>query len=266
MKIYTIFPITGSTEMISRLLDKGVSNDYLFEKCGFYMEVEPTNGIDGWLDFLYRRLWETTYIRRDGNDNVSYYDNKIRKVMLFITLNEAIGFIKHITPPILRPRIPEALKDVDSIHEVLKEYLIEGTPNQPPHVKTEFQKYIGFNKFETSSSYHIQRMNLLRKLTPDGVVIDIEAHNAPSEKLLCCNASPKDKYEVQLMLHAKNESDLHKICYELGIGLDCFKVINVFFVKYNGYFVELYIPEYSFNKYESLGTLINRSYSKILTK
>lgn len=267
MKILTIYPITGNTEIVERLLEKGVYNDYLFERCGFYMEIQPTKGVDGWLDFLYRKLWETIYLRKDNANIETYYKNSNGgKIMLFISLNEAIGFIKLITPPILRPRIPAALKSVDSIHSILKEYLLDSTPNQPPYVKTEFQKYMGFNKFETASEYRMERMSLMRKFVTDGIAVDIESHNAPSEKYIFSNTGSKDKFEIQLMLHAKTEYDLNKICYELGKGLGAFKVINVFTQDNGGYFVELYIPEYSYSRYESLGELIKRSYSKLMGK
>jgi hypothetical protein len=128
MKIIRIEKISNGSKLIDELLSKSMSNDYLFEQCGYYMTIQPSDGIIGYEEFLYRKLWEKVYLRRNDTNLESHMlvDGNIH---LFVSLSEAIGLINFITPPALKKYIPDSIKTTESISDVLSEYLFVINPN-----------------------------------------------------------------------------------------------------------------------------------------
>lgn len=260
MKIIQIEKISNGSKLIDELLSKSLSNDYLFEQCGYYMTIQPSDGLIGYEEFLYRKLWEKVYLRRNDTNLESHMlvDGNIH---LFVSLSEAIGLINFITPPALKKYIPESIKTTESISDVLSEYLFDDKPNQQLHYKSEFQRFIKFGKFDTVTTYNFSRINMLRTIIPDGIICDLRCHTADKAMDLC-NCDNQKTYDIQLVLNANNEKDLKYICNYI----DNYNIINVFTHPEYGYFVELYIPEYSCLKDTFISSIIQKTQSAIYNK
>lgn len=119
MKIMKIEP-HAEYGVCDDLLAKGFYSDALFDRCF----IDVTIDIGGDADTIfYRKLWEDTYIKIT-HPATHINESNFTELVVSITLSEAIGFIYKATPPRLQYNIKDSHKDVATIIETLKTFLM----------------------------------------------------------------------------------------------------------------------------------------------
>lgn len=274
MKVIDIVkPTYDEDHIVSILLKKHINNDLIFENCYFKIVIDNEHPID----FLYRRLWQETYLRRTIINLCTHADGS--KYTVLISFAEAIAFIRAVTPPLFQPRVDELTESVDSIYDMLCHYLMEENSQLEYHLSV-FRKCIAFNPFETQTSYNIDRMNMLRKFNPTGIIIDVEASTCSFDDLYNGKVTGQmdendegypywsSSYEtVQLMINCFTRDDLRKVVELIkGSTETIWYVINVFKREDMGYFVECYTPSYEANYDKDIQDIITRTYKPIMEK
>lgn len=116
MKILEIKP-HASYGVCDDLLSEGFYSDALFDKCFIEINIDMSDNVKG---IFYRKLWEDNYIKIDHS--ITRLNGKI--AMIGITLSEAISFIYKATPPRLQYNIKDSHKDIASVIETLKTFLM----------------------------------------------------------------------------------------------------------------------------------------------
>ena len=261
-------------DILPILLKKHISNDIVFEKRFFRIVIDNENPID----FIYRRLWQETYLRRSVV-NQTTHDVDGSKYTILVSFAEAITFIRTVTPPVFQPRVDELTESIDNIYDMLCHYLMEENGQLEYHLSV-FRKCIAFNPFETQTSYNINRMNMLRKFNPTGIIIDVEASTCSFDDLYngkvsghLCEDDEGDTYwsssweTVQLMINCHTKDELQKVA-ELINGTDetIWYVINVFKREDLGYFVECFTSSYETEYDKNIQDIITRTYKPIMEK
>lgn len=264
MKVKQI-SINGSQSLfVQSLLNRDILNDIVLDKCFVDIDVIP----DSPIDFLYRRLWETMFLRRDMSGWSRF--NNSESIILKISFNEAINFIKAVTPPRFKPRIHELYNDIDNIKESLELFLINDADSVINYNTSVFKQGMKFQQFETSSKYNMNRINYIRSKVNDMVVVDVE--NCSDFKTIRDNPSNNDtdsyvRIDIQCMLSYYNTADLHKTFNDLKDELDSIYILNVFSDGMNGNFIEFYIDGHSvdnvFKSFPNTIKLINNTYQHI---
>ena len=154
---------------VDELLYRGVSNDYLFERTFFEVRIVT----DDLIGILYRRLWETIYLRMDENSSsIIIGNNDENTFALRISLSEALGFIKQATPPQLVKLIKESTQSLHDICEVLKEFLINDKGVGCDYLGI-FKNYTHLCEFDTIFNENTEKIDYLFELNKSCVTCSI---------------------------------------------------------------------------------------------
>ena len=119
MKIMKIEP-HAEYGICDDLLEKGYYSDALFDRCFIDVTIDISDNVKG---AYYRKLWEDTYIKI-AYPKTHVNESNFTELVVSITLSEAIGFIYKATPPRLQYNIKESHKDVATVIETLKTFLL----------------------------------------------------------------------------------------------------------------------------------------------
>lgn len=222
MKIVSIKPCndinelynSNITDYIEQLLAKKLPNDFLFDK--YLLSITITNDKDDDIhslhkSFLYRRLWESVYIKMENMSTYNFYDTH-EEVELKISLAEAITFIRVATPPSpsLQALIPEATKSIAATIDTLKQFLIDGDINQPITYHSIFKRIMHFEKFDTV---------MADPKIPDDIenkngLCYVELANIPVSEIVGRNDSFDNHHlNANLLFKFNSNSQIHKFIY-----------------------------------------------------
>lgn len=180
MKIYDIKKPDNTTvcTFIDRLLENKMTNEPLFDDTYFTVCINMTDIREDYVNYLYRLLWEKLYIHQKSKSIV--VDDVLT---LKLSVSDAIGFIHFATPPLLKNLIPDSIKSLDSIYDVLKQFLLEENGN-----RGEEQEYIGYFrqftkllKFDTVWTHDDAKINAIRKTGNTNLICVLDAYTCSFE-------------------------------------------------------------------------------------
>lgn len=237
-------------------LQKSIVNDYLFDNFNYKIVIK----LEDMTDFLYRLLWETTYMRyTDGTK----YDIKNDLIYMKLSLSEALTFIKQNTPPILQKYIPESIKSVDSIKEILQQFLIDDYSGVLSYYLSRFKQHTKLCHFDTIMNYDKSRIKMLRQYFKiNGVISDILVYNKPINDIINGSLDPSETdTKMHIMFHTKNRKDLKEFLLtidEIQRYEGLIKVININ-KDDEELFIETYIDGYN-KKMIMFNNIIQKTY------
>lgn len=258
----------NNEEYIEKALSLGMMNDYLFERAFFKVyisDVEP-------IDYLYRIMYEDVYLRRDYVRSSIPDENN--NMVMFLSVSEAISFIKAALPPVFKPREKEAICSIDAIIETLLALLEEG--QKQFEYMSLFRKYTGFNYFETKTNYSFERMKLIRQFNPVRPVVDIMVSTKSFDDLYDGIMGDEGSLyrptgcTLHLMFNCIRKSELN-IVYDIlrqgTLNDNCVvKILNISHVEFAGYYVELYVENYDSEICKTINDIYKITYKPILNK
>lgn len=186
-------------DFINGLLQRGIFNDHLFECVWYTITVE----LDSCIQFLYRRMWESVYLRK----GYSHFDIKSDKMRLTISLSEALQFIHTATPPRLKHLIPESTKSIKDITTLLKQFLMDDNSGQLITYISIFKKITHLEQFETVWDYDTKSIDVLREYgeNPNGLVCSVVHCSGSIETIINDERSTP---LIQVLFHCQNEGQL----------------------------------------------------------
>ena len=160
MGIFNIKSITyiskpGLDEIVSYLLSTNNHDDYIFDHVFFKIILDKNAG--NIVNYLYRLLWESSYIKSSKMSNTS---NNTDDIEIYISLSEAIAIIMKCTPPLLASRISEGTKSISEIIDTLKVFLMEES-KELTHYQSIFKKHIHLEVFNTIENNDLSRLDYL---------------------------------------------------------------------------------------------------------
>ena len=262
---------------VDNSLKKGIINDYLFEKKFFEVHVEEVLPIE----FLYRRMYEELYLKRDYWYECSKLPEN-GKMKLVLSVSEAILFIKAALPPVFKPREKEAIESIDAIKETLMALL---TGKAQYDYIDLFKRNTGLNYFETKTNYDTNRIGVIRKFNSIRPVVDViitpisyndlydgiegeekddwegDLYREPTLVNLHVMFNCIKKAELELIYKIIDESNyyyLNKVCQV--------HILNIFHSEFTGYYVEMYIENFDSEICKTLHEIYRMSYKTILNK
>lgn len=245
---------------VDELLFRNVSNDYLFERTFYEMRI-VTDDLKG---MLYRRLWETVYLRMDENSGfVSTRDNDENFITLKISLSEALSFIKQATPPRLVKYINESTQSLHDICEVLKEFLINDKGVCCDYLGM-FTKHIHFCEFETIWNENTEKVDYLFELNESCVTCSIVTSNTPLNDFMDFDYKIYHDVSTQLLCCCYDSMASLLTLFRLYLH-DDYKIINVKVIDNKIYFMMyINIDQHCETDIRHLKTSIRSSYLKLL--
>lgn len=287
MKVTKInLPKGPCNEYINGSLGKKLYNDYLFEKTFFEVVIEDVDP----MSYLYRKMYETVYLRRYYTETSYVPENGIMEMKL--SISEAIAFIKNVTPPAFQSRVEELFNSISSIEDSLKLFLVEEHSELDYHVGL-FRKCTGLNYFETQSNYSFDRVKLLRSHNPSEPIVDFihfdnifDPGNVSLSEIYDGDVYGKESEDwndgtlyrestnvnVHLMFNCLRSKEL-EIVYDiltysknLPVNVPDVHILNVFKSDQYGYFVELFVEDYDCDSCNTIQTLFKSTYKGILKK
>ena len=259
MNTISIFPPIRDIDKLNMELSKKCVNDELFSTHFFTLHIKQPDAID----VLYRRMYEERYLRFDRK-NLSKFNNEMGFYVLNITVNEAIYFVNKVTPPLMKSRYNNSQTDsIETILDLLKHFLMESN-GQVEYYHSEFKKATGFNYFETSNSYDINRMTLLRKYSPSAPLIDMMVCDDFNELY---NENPEilnKEIDIHVMFNFIKKNGLQELVDIINSceneNVNKFYILNIFKTDFEGYFVDVYINNYKFNKAPDVQKIFTAAY------
>jgi len=157
IKSITYIPNPGLDEIISYLLSMNKHDDYIFDHVFFKIILDKNAG--NIVNYLYRLLWESSYIKSPKMSNTSKNADDIE---IYISLSEAIAVIMQCTPPLLASRISEGTKSIPEVIDTLKVFLMEES-KELTHYQSIFKKHIHFEVFNTIENNDLSRLDYLKE-------------------------------------------------------------------------------------------------------
>jgi len=248
-------------EMILRLLKRDIPNDILLNKFFVDITIDMNDPKDHPQDFLYRLLWEHIYLRRSTyHQSSKYLGNKC--VLIRISLVEAINYIRTVTPPMYKSRVHELYQGLDEIKESLEIFLIE-EKNDGGFNLASFRKGMGFNPFETETTYDFSRTEIFRKTGYDGITVDLECYTGSFQDIYEEKIDYEDGIQMQCVVSTYNRSWLWKFLDEMKDEWKRISVLNVFKHDSLGTFAQLYLG-YNSEDFPALTSMIQTSYKTLM--
>ena len=230
-------------EMINRTLNKALyGDDYINSKSFILIKVKLEN-IDDYKSFLYRRLWETVYMK-SSHQYSFILDAEEDTAILKISLSEAISLIQQLTPPVLKKKLGEFTCSIDHICTVLKDFLFD--ENAGEYYRSVFIKSINFNEFPYVSNYDFTRTKNLMQMTGKSEVCDVIASTVSIRNIINLDSNIGNcsitfvatvKDPKQLCCELNNHHHITSINVN-GYGISVRIVASVFQIQFNKFFVE----------------------------
>lgn len=196
---------------IETLLEKGLFDDYLFEKIFFKLKIKLADTAR----LLYRRLWESNYIRSGMQSHIEDDDC----VTLYMSVSEALSYINTVTPPILKHLIVDSAKSIDKIGELIEKLLSDKSDNNDIQYNISvFLQIMKLEKFETVWRNDTTQMKYLLENNPEqyphGCCYIIHASKTLSsilstihDKQDTLSYSYTEPLEVYAMFSCRNKTD-----------------------------------------------------------
>lgn len=257
MKVISIK--TESTSYLIRLaLEKELFLDTPFENYFFKIIIKLEDS-DKFVDFMYRLLWEKVYLK---SEKKSIYNPNNDTINMYVSLSEVIGFIHKATPPRLQNLIPESIKTIDSIIELMEQFLIDDNSGQLITYHSYFKEHFHFQPFETRWTYDKNRMKLLRRYNPLGVIPDIEVSNKSIYDIINYNNNRPEVSDIRAVItfHCYTKEDMKRV-YDYIFSEDNYLSISNIMRDDTG----TYITSYSnrLQPSDSLKSTISKTYDSI---
>lgn len=210
MEILEITPTNDiGYEPYPTLLKKGIRSESLYFIPAFKLIVKPTK----WIDCFYRWFWENNYLHLGRGDMsmLTQYPKPEGKETwkewnafeMHITLAEVFDFIYDATPPILRKDLPDSLRTIEDIKDLLTTFLIEESQQREMY-QSIFQKITKYGYFEKLNVMDLRYMQAMRDKTPQGLLCQVIYSNKPIDDF---KASSTVAFGI-FMLGANNNTDI----------------------------------------------------------
>lgn len=248
----------GTSAFIRLTLEKGLFLDTPFEKHFFEIIIKLEDS-DKFVDFMYRLLWEKVYIKSDMK---SFYNPDNDTINMYVSLSEVIGFIHKATPPRLQHLIPESIKSIESIIEVMEQFLIDDNSGQLITYHSYFREHFHFQPFETRWTYDKNRMKLLRGYNPLGVIPDIEVSNKSIYDIINYNNNRPEVSDIRIVItfHCYTKEDMKRV-YDYIYKEDNSLYISNIMRDDTGTYITSYSN--SLQPSDSLKSIISKTYDSI---
>jgi len=228
IKSITYIPNPGLDEIISYLLSMNKHDDYIFDHVFFKIILDKNAG--NIVNYLYRLLWESSYIKSPKMSNTSKNADDIE---IYISLSEAIAVIMQCTPPLLASRISEGTKSIPEVIDTLKVFLMEES-KELTHYQSIFKKHIHFEVFNTIENNDLSRLDYLKE-TNCGKMYLITANTSFDGVI---NPRPNEFPMTLLMVKISDAKQLN-IFYTLTNTIQC--VVTNVTVKDTIIYVRLFV-------------------------
>lgn len=226
MKIYDIKKPDNTTvcTFIDRLLENKMTNEPLFDDTYFTVCINITDIREDYVNYLYRLLWEKLYIHQKSKSTV--VDGVLT---LKLSVSDAIGFIHFATPPLLKNLIPDSIKSLDSIYDVLKQFLLEGNGN-----RGKDQEYIGYFrqfakllKFDTVWTHDDTKIYLIRTTNTKNLICVLDEYTCSFEDAFHNNMSiATEEVIIQSTIDCVDENQI-KYVSEKIMSADGIDIVNI---------------------------------------
>ena len=231
-------------QMADHLLKRGVFDDYIFENVPVLLCMTDVDT----LSILYRLLYETVYMRYP---KTSRYVSRNR-IILRMTLSEALGYIYEATPPIFSEGMKKDIKErgVVAVREMLLTLLVDKSNTNHQYYISLFKKRVHLERFDTRDTIpqelYKDKFNKMRSLHPNDQAVYVITYMSTSLKSLMENDSVDDDNYDKVSVHlgceifGMPEEDLMQKLNDLVMGGA--RITNVYKDASNAIRVSIYIP------------------------
>ena len=246
-------------KFLDLILGMNALNDIVLDRN--FIEVE-VNDIDP-LNFIYRRFYENTFLRRSGNNVSEYLGNN--RYNIKISIGEGISILKLLLPPVFQLKAHELYSSINVLVDTLQYYLTDiDTGTLDLQVRT-FCKAIGWNPFETSTTYDTSRMKTLREHAipkgESGSCIDLYAYKGDLKEIYKGNVNPGDASELQCVFSYDSKKYIFDFISVLKENKNAM-ITNVFAPEGVSFScIEIYVNNFVSVENETLTDLIKNTYS-----
>lgn len=226
MKIYDIKKPDNTIvcNFIDRLLGNKMTNEPLFDDTYFTVCINMTDGREDYVNYLYRLLWEKLYIHQKSKSIV--VDGEL---ILKLSVSDAIGFIHFATPPLLKNLIPDSIKSLDSIYEVLKQFLLEGNGNRGKEQEYfgYFRQFTKLLKFDTVWTHDDTKIYLIRTTNTKNLICVLDEYTCSFEDAFHNNMSiVTEEVIIQSTIDCVDENQI-KYVSEKIMSADGIDIVNI---------------------------------------
>jgi hypothetical protein len=246
-------------KFLDLILGMNALNDIVLDRN--FIEVE-VNDIDP-LNFIYRRFYENTFLRRSGNNVSEYLGNN--RYNIKISIGEGISILKQLLPPVFQIKAHELYSSINVLVDTLQYYLTDiDTGTLDLQVRT-FCKAIAWNPFETNTTYDKSRMKTLREHAipkgENGSCIDLYAYKGDLKEIYKGNVNPGDASELQCVFSYGSKKCIFDLIDVLKENKNIM-ITNVFAPEGVSFScIEIYVNNFVSVENEALTELIKNTYS-----
>ena len=248
---------------VETLLGKGLFDDYLFEKTFFKLKIK----LNDLSRLLYRRLWESNYIRSGMQSHIESDDS----VTLYVSVSEALLYINTVTPPILKHLIADSTKSIDDIGGLIEQLLSDESSNNDIRYNISvFLQIMKLEKFETVWRNDTTQMKYLlennHEQQPCGCCCYVIHANRSLSSILSTIRDKRDTtpypcvepLKVYAMFSCRNKTDdIRSLMHTLT---DHWQIVNVTDTLDDRYYIVAYGDINDSRSMSLFGEIIERSY------
>jgi len=232
---------------VNQLIDQQIFHDILFNDIHFMMWITFADQIV----YFNRMMWFENCIQKSHVvTELQSMPNNLYAAYFPITLTEVLTYIQTALPPVLKPQM-DSLKTIDDVYEVFKTLLTDNSnPSTLKYNIDCFQKMMHFNDdlllSYTEKNRFIAKLKFIASRIPKNTIVKypigiIVSSWNPVDKIIDL-LPDNETFHLQIVLQLPKEQFdvLHKMIFDFDAT-----VTQIYYEKYNRYYVSMYIEQNS---------------------
>jgi len=224
MNVLKVSIIDQPSDMLRLAVKKGYRTEAMYDNYVFQVDVE----LDHMWEYFSRLYWECNHFHvgyKFGDRKSSAYCWKNDGYMaLKLRLSEAVDFIYACTPQYLKKEIPDNIRTIEDIRQLVSDFLIDDSLGRQEFYHSVF-KSITMLDFSKTEGLDMSGVNLIRQHVPNGTIVHIMYQNKNFDG---------DLYGMY-MFQSHNKKQLNDLAVMLQRYAEGFSVIDILKDK-NGYY------------------------------
>ena len=176
MKVLQVKMHLEPNATLKQALKKGYRIEWMYNLYSFKVHMK----VDHPWEIFSRMYWENNHL---GTNHSKYIPNEDTFIM-DLRLSEAIDYIYNCTPPHLQKEIPSNIATVESICQLVADFLMDDTLGRQEYYHDAF-KALTMMSFEKKPGFDTKPIETIRQHVPSGIIMHVVHRIDRDDERLC---------------------------------------------------------------------------------
>jgi hypothetical protein len=172
VKVLQVKLDTEPNAALKQALKKGYRTEWMYNNYSFDVHIQ----VDHPWEIFSRMYWENNHFNQRRSRYIPTEDTFI----MDLRLSEAIDYIYNCTPARLQNEIPSNITTVESIRQLVADFLMDDTLGRQEYYHDAF-KALTMMSFEKKPGFDTKPIEMIRQHVPNGIVMHVVQRSDPTD-------------------------------------------------------------------------------------